>query len=124
MKYETFIENYTPQLQLIDALNMLKHYEPEAAEILDQWASEPNNGKNDARTLQKGPTPITFSQDTQLLSTDWEPQYKSQGDLINISSLDTYAEPMSEYPYLQHNTSPIQHDVYLSLDRHQTTRAD
>ena len=40
MKYETFVENYTPELQLIDAIDMLTHFDPDAAKILDQWASE------------------------------------------------------------------------------------
>ncbi len=85
MRYETLIKNYTPQLQLIDALEMLTHYEPDAAEILDRWASESSSEKSDVIPLPKGPTPITFSQDIQLLSTDWEPQYKSQAFLNNLS---------------------------------------
>ena len=88
MQYETFIDNYTPELQLIDALDMLKHFEPKAAEILDQWASESNNERTGEEPHQMGPTQTTFSQDIQLLSVDWEPQYKSQGDLIDISSPD------------------------------------
>ncbi len=45
MNYEEFLENYTPELQLIDAIDMLTHFEPDAAKILDQWASETNNEK-------------------------------------------------------------------------------
>ena len=92
MDYTTLIENYTPELQLIDSLDMLKHFEPKAAEILDQWASESNNEKTDEESLQKDPTEVTFSQDIQLLSTDWEPQYKSQGDSISISLSDNDEE--------------------------------
>ena len=124
MQYETLIDNYTPELQLIDALDMLKHYEPKAAEILDQWASESNNEKTDEELLQTGPTPLTFSQDIQLLSADWEPQYKFQGDSINISLPDNDEELTWESLYPQHSKYPIQHDVYLSLDHPQTTKFD
>ena len=92
MNYEEFLENYTPELQLIDAIDMLTHFEPDAAAILDRWASETSTGKNVLELPQKDPTPPTFSQDIQLLSTDWEPQYKSQGDLINISLSDNDGE--------------------------------
>ena len=124
MQYETFIDNYTPELQLMDALDMLKHFEPKAAEILDQWASESNNEKTDASLPQKDPTPRVFSQDIQLLSTDWAPQYKSQGDLIDISSPDNDEELTWESLYLQRNRYPIRHDVYLSSDRPQTSKDD
>ena len=92
MNYEEFLENYTPELQLIDAIDMLTHFEPDAAEILDQWASETNTEKNVLELDQTDPKPTTFSQDIQLLSPDWEPQYKSQGDLINISLSDNDGE--------------------------------
>jgi hypothetical protein len=124
MQYETFLENYTPELQLIDALDMLKHYEPDAAKILDRWASESNNEKSDVELPQKDPTPRVFSQDIQLLSTDWEPQYKSQGDLIDMSSPDNDEELTWESLYLQRNKYPIRHDVYLSSDHHQISTTD
>ena len=124
MQYETLIDNYTPELQLIDALDMLKHFEPKAAEILDQWASESNNEKTGEEPLQMDPTQPIFSQDIQLLSTDWEPQYKFQGDSINISLPDNDEELTWESLYLQRNKYPIQHDVYLSLHHPQTTKFD
>ena len=124
MQYKTFIENYTPELQLMDALDMLKHFEPEAAEILDQWASESNNGKTDEEPLQKDPTEVTFSQDIQLLSTDWEPQYKSQGDLISISSIYNDEEPKLEFPCQGQSTYPVPYDVYLLSDLHLTSKDD
>jgi len=92
MNYEEFLENYTPELQLIDAIDMLTHFHPDAAEILDRWASETNTEKNVLELPLKDPTPETFSQDIQLPSADWVPQYTSQGDLISISSPDTDAE--------------------------------
>ena len=124
MQYESIIKGYTPELQLIDALDMLKHYEPDAAEILDRWASESNNEKTDASLPQKDPTPEVFSQDIQLLSTDWEPQYKSQGDSISISSPDNDEEQEWEYPYPPQNRYLIQHDVDLSSDHHLTSKFD
>ena len=92
MNYEEFLESYTPELQLIDAIDMLTHFEPDAAEILDRWASETNTEKNVLELPLKDPTPPTFSQDIQLLSPDWEPQYKSQGESISISWSDTDEE--------------------------------
>ena len=124
MRYETLIENYSPALQLIDSLEMFKHFEPNAAEILDHWASESNNEKSDVGLPQKDPNQEAFSQDTQLLLTDWEPQYKSQGDLVGISSPDDNEELTWESLYLQRNRYPIQHDVYLSSDHPQTTKFD
>ena len=124
MQYETFIENYTPELQLIDALDMLKHYEADAAEILDRWASESNNEKTDGSLPQKDPNQEVFSQDIQLLSTDWEPQYKSQGDLVDISSPDNDEEQEWEYPYPPQNRYQAQHDVYLSSDHPLTSKYD
>ena len=124
MQYETFIENYTPELQLIDALDMLKHYEADAAEILDRWASESNNEKTDASLPQKDPSREVFSQDIQLLSTDWEPQYKSQGDSINISWRDTDEEQTLELSYQWPDTYPVPFDVELPLDLHLNTTTD
>ena len=124
MQYETFIENYTPELQLIDALDMLKHYEADAAEILDHLASHSSNEKISVEPPQKDPNSESFSQDIQLLSTDWEPQYKSQGDLVDISSPDNDEELTWESLYLQRNRYPIRHDVYLSSDHPQTSKDD
>ena len=90
--YDEFIKNYTPELQLIDAIDMLVHFEPNAAEILDQWASQTNTEKNVLEMTPTDPKSITFSQDIQLLSTDWEPQYKSQPDSISISVSGNDAE--------------------------------
>ena len=56
MNYDQIIEGYSPELQLLDAIDLLKHYHPDAAEILDLWASQTSNDKNDAEPLQKGPT--------------------------------------------------------------------
>jgi hypothetical protein len=124
MRYEEIIENYTPEMQLIDALDYLRDRPWLSAEILDRLASDSNNEKTDASLPQKGPNPATFSQDIQLLSTDWEPQYKSQGDSISISSPDNDEEQEWEYPYPPQNRYLIQHDVDLSSDHHPTSKFD
>ena len=99
MNYEEFLENYTPELQLIDAIAMLTHFEPDAAKILDQWASETNTEKNVLKLDQTDQESITFSQDIQLLSADWEPRYKSQPDSISISYSDNDEGIKSESLY-------------------------
>ena len=124
MEYKEIIDNYTPEMQLMDALDYIRDRPWLSAEILDRLASDSNNEKIDEESLQKGPTPKVFSQDIQLLSSDWEPQYKSQGDLIDISSSDNDGELTWESLYLQRNRYPIQHDVDLSLDHHQTSKFD
>ena len=55
MDYDQIIEGYTPELQLIDAIDLLKHYHPDAAEILDSWATDSKSDKTNAETLQKDP---------------------------------------------------------------------
>ena len=47
MEYKDLIENYTPELELIDALNYLKDQPWLASEILDHLASRSSSGKND-----------------------------------------------------------------------------
>jgi hypothetical protein len=103
---------------------MFKHFEPNAAEILDHWASESNNEKSDVGLPQKDPNQEAFSQDTQLLLTDWEPQYKSQVDLVDISLPGNDGALTWESLYLQRNRYPIRHDVYLPSDHHQTSKDD
>ena len=126
MDYEVIKEAYKnePELQLVDALDLLSRDPVAASEILDYVASRSNNEKTDVQPLETGPTEVTFSQDIQLLSADWEPQYKFQGDSINISLPDNDEELTWESLYPQHSKYPIQHDVYLSLDHPQTTKFD
>ena len=92
MDYEEIIKHYTPEMQLMDALDYLRDRPWDAAEILDRLASHSSNEKISVEPPQKGPNSESFSQDIQLLSPDWEPQYKSQGDLINISLSDNDGE--------------------------------
>ena len=47
MRYEDFVENYSPELQLLDALNDIKNYSLDAAETLDRLVSHPNNEQSD-----------------------------------------------------------------------------
>ena len=126
MDYEVIKEAYknNPELQLIDALDMLSRDPAAASEILDSVASQSNNEKNDVQPLQMGPTDLTFSQDIQLLSTDWEPQYKSQGDSISISSNDNDEEQTLEFSCQGPDTYPVPYDVDLSSDLHLNTTID
>ena len=124
MDYTTLIENYTPELQLMDALDMLKHFDPKAAEILDQWVSESNNERTGEEPHQTGPTQSTFSQDIQLLSSDWEPQYKSQGDSISISLNDNDEEQTLEFSCQGPDTYPVPYDVEIPSDLHLNTTID
>jgi len=52
MEYKDLIENYTPELELIDALDYLKDQPWLASEILDHLASRSNNEKNDVKSPQ------------------------------------------------------------------------
>ena len=124
MNYQDIIEGYTDELKLIDAIDMLKRNPFVAGEILDYLASQTNNGKTFATPPQMNPTEPTFSQDIQLLSTDWEPQYKSQGDSISISSNDTDEVQTLELSCQGPDTYPIPYDVDLLEDFHLTTTTD
>ena len=126
MDYEVIKEAYKnePELQLIDALDLLSRDPVSASEILNSVASHSNNEKIDVQPLETGPTEVTFSQDIQLLSADWEPQYKSQGDLINISWRDTDEEQTLELSCQGPDTYPVPFDVELPLDLHLNTTTD
>ena len=51
--YKELIENYTPEMQLIDALDYLKDQPWLASEILDHLASRSSNEKTDVKSLLK-----------------------------------------------------------------------
>lgn len=53
MEYKDLIDNYTPELELIDALNYLKDQPWLASEILDHLASRSSNEKTDVESLLK-----------------------------------------------------------------------
>jgi hypothetical protein len=124
MNYQDIIEGYTDELKLIDAIEMLKRDPFAAGEILDYVASQTNNGKTFAIPPQMNPTEPTFSQDIQLLSLDWEPQYTSQGDLISISLNDNDEVQTLELSCQGPDTYPIPYDVDLPKDLHLTTTTD
>ena len=124
MNYEAIVEGYTDDLKLIDAIDMLSRDPLAAGEILDYVASQTNNEKNVVTLPQMNPTEPTFSQDIQLLSLDWEPQYKSQGDLISISSNDSDEGQMLELSCQEPDTYPVPYDVDLSSDLHLNTTTD
>ena len=126
MDYEVIKEAYKnePELQLVDALDLLSRDPVAASEILDYVASRSNNEKTDVQPLETGPTEVTFSQDIQLLSADWVPQYKSQGDLINISWRDTDEEQTLELSCQGPDTYPVPFDVELPSNLHLNTTTD
>ena len=126
MDYEVIKEAYKnePELQLMDAIDLLNRDPVAASEILDHVASQTNNEKIDVELPQTGPTEPVFSQDIQLLSADWVPQYKSQGDLTNISWRDTDEEQTLELSYQGPDTYPVPFDVELPLDLHLNTTTD
>jgi len=124
MNYEAIVEGYSDELKLIDAVDMLSRDPVAASEILKSVASQTNNEKIDVELPQTGPTEPVFSQDIQLLSADWEPQYKSQGDSINISWSNTDEEQKLELSYQGPDTYPVPFDVELPLDLHLSTTTD
>ena len=126
MDYEVIKKAYkdNPELQLMDALDMLSRDPVAASEILDYVASRSNNEKIDVQPLETGPTEATFSQDIQLLSADWVPQYKSQGDSISISWNDTDEEQTLELSCQGPDTYPVPFDVDLPSDLHLNTTTD
>jgi hypothetical protein len=56
MEYKDLIDNYTPELELIDALDYLKDQPWLASEILDHLASRSSNEKTDVKSLLKDQT--------------------------------------------------------------------
>ena len=124
MNYEAIVEGYSDELKFIDAVDMLNRDPVAASEILNSLASQTNNEKIDVELPQTDPTETVFSQDIQLLSADWEPQYKSKGDLISISSNDTDEEQMLELSCQGPDTYPVPYDVDLSSDLHLNTTSD
>jgi len=66
MDYEEFLRNYSPELQLMDALDALNHFCPDAAETIDRLVSRSNNEKTASESHQTDPDPQTSAPDTQL----------------------------------------------------------
>ena len=124
MNYKDIVEGYTDDLKLIDAIDMLRRDPLAAGEILDYVASQTNNEKTVVTPLQTSPTEITFSQDIQWLSLDWEPQYKSQGDSISISLNDNDEEQTLEFSCQGPDTYPVPYYVEIPSDLHLNTTID
>ena len=124
MNYKDIVEGYTDDLKLIDAIDMLSRDPFAAGEILDYVASQTNNEKTVVTPLQTSPTEVTFSQDIQWLSLDWEPQYKSQGDSISISLNDNDEEQTLEFSCQGPDTYPVPYDVEIPSDLHLNTTID
>ena len=124
MNYEAIVEGYSDELKLMDAVDMLNRDPVAASEILKNVASHSNNEKIDVQLPETGPTEVTFSQDIQLLSADWVPQYKSQGDSINISWRNTDEELVLESLCQGPDTYPVPYDVDLPTNLHLSTTSD
>jgi len=126
MNYEDIKKAYddNPELALMDAVDMLSRDPSSAGEILNYVASLPNTEKNVVTLPPMNPTEPTFSQDIQLLSADWEPQYTSQGDSISISSNDTDEVQTLELSCQGPDTYPVPYDVDLPSDLHLNTTND
>ena len=67
MKYEEFVDCYDYNLQLLDAIDLLKHFSPEALETLDQLDFGTKVDKNDESRDQKDPIHWVSSLDIQQL---------------------------------------------------------
>lgn len=55
MEYDEFVDCYDYNLQLLDAIDLLKHFSPEALETLDQLDFGTKVDKNDELRVQKDP---------------------------------------------------------------------
>ena len=69
MNYNVIKEAYkdNPELQLMDALDLLSRDPVSASEILKSVASQTNNEKIDVELPQTGPTETVFSQESVSL---------------------------------------------------------
>ena len=56
MEYKDLIDNYTPEMELIDALDYLRDQPWLASEILDCLASRSSSEKTDVKSLLKDQT--------------------------------------------------------------------
>jgi hypothetical protein len=65
MQYDEFIDNYSLELQLIDALDQIKDLSPDAAEILDRWVSHSKDEKSASGHVQMDPSSESSLPDTQ-----------------------------------------------------------
>ena len=46
MEYEKFMENYSKELQILDAIDLLQHFDPDALDCLDQLGLAPKSKKS------------------------------------------------------------------------------
>ena len=57
MDYEDFIHHYTPEIALLDAIDLLKTFPLLASSVLDRQVSVPKDDKNDVKHDLSGPIP-------------------------------------------------------------------
>jgi hypothetical protein len=67
MDYSEFLENYSPELQLIDALDRLSSYSTVAAETVDRLVACSNNEKTSSLPHHLYQKEQSCAPDTQLL---------------------------------------------------------
>ena len=67
MEYEEFLENYSTQLQILDAIDLLKSFSPDALDHLDQLVPGTKDEKTAEESDQSDPTLWFFSPNTQSL---------------------------------------------------------
>lgn len=67
MQYEEFIESYSFELQLLDAIEQIKDLNPDAAETLDRWVSRSKDEKSASPHDLTDPTSTSSLPDTQSL---------------------------------------------------------
>lgn len=56
MEYEKFMENYSKELQILDAIDLLQHFDPDALDCLDQLGVGSKVEKTYAEHDQTDPT--------------------------------------------------------------------
>lgn len=67
MDYNKIMDDYSPELQLIDMLDWLQHKLTGFEEIPEALAPHSNTARIDASSLPLDPTPAVSFPDTQLL---------------------------------------------------------
>lgn len=55
MDYEEFLENYVPELQLIEVLDKLSQFSKDAAWTIDRWVSDSIDERNDELPSHQNP---------------------------------------------------------------------
>ena len=57
MEYEEFLDAYSEELRILDAIDLLRHFDLDAVDTLNQLGVGSKSDKTDESHDQKGPTP-------------------------------------------------------------------